>query len=320
MLWAVGFNPVELVNQMLRPRFSQPWARGALGGWSDLLGEFSTALRYLIPAVAGSILANPSRFTLSQKAITILGLAFTLFYGFSSGTRYVFCVYIIIFVTSYLLLKRDITWKRVIVLSCMTAGLLYLAAYYMLQFRTVGLEHYVSGGHEDVRGFRKDTLFIDNNLPVISRLTDIFPNKFAYLGSEVVSYAILHPVPRALWPGKPEGLSISTADALGVRGASVTSTFVGEAYMMGGYSAILVMGLLFGWLGRWWDRFGSGLRSNVGVMVYASGCFAAAISMRSMTWTSVAILTPFALWLYARSRRPKTQTYAIQPVGRKPSA
>jgi hypothetical protein len=319
MLAAVGFDPVKLVNQMLAPRFSQPWARGQFGGWRELVGEFSGSLRYLIPAVAGSALATPSRFTLSQKAIIVLGLAFTLFFGFSSGTRNVFCTYLITFIMSYVLLKRDITWKRVIILSSVAVGLLYLAAYYMLQFRNTGLEDYVSGGYQ-MAGYKGGTLFIDNNLPVISLLTNVFPKKIAYLGSELVSFAIVHPIPRALWPGKPEGLSVSTADALGMRGLSVSSTFVGEAYMMGGYSAILAMGLLFGWLGGWWNRFGSGLRSNVGVMVYASGCYAAAISMRSILWTTVAMLPPFGMWLYARSRGPRPQSYAIQPVGRKPRA
>jgi hypothetical protein len=318
MLVAVGFDPIELVNYMLMPRWSQPWARGTFGGWREIGIEFSGSLRYLIPAIAGSVLAKPSRFSFSQKAIVVLGLAFTLFYGFTSGTRNVFCTYLITFIMSYLLLKPDITWRRVIVLSCMTAGLLYLAAYFMLQFRNVGVADYVNSTSKDI-GYKQDTLFIDNNLPVISRLTDVFPDRFAYLGSEFLSFAILHPVPRALWPGKPEGLSVSTADALGARGLSLSSTFVGEAFMMGGYSAILVTGLFFGWLGGWWNRFGSRLRSNVGAMVYASGCYAAGISMRSMLWTTVAMLPPFALWLYARSRGPGPRSYAIQPVGRKPS-
>ncbi len=58
MLWAVGFDPVELVNQMLRPRFSQPWSRGRLGGWYELLGEFSKLLLYLVPAIAGAARRN----------------------------------------------------------------------------------------------------------------------------------------------------------------------------------------------------------------------------------------------------------------------
>src|SRR5207302_7514877 len=53
MLIAVGFDPVELVNQMLGPRFSQPWSRTQLGGWADLLGQLGELLLYLIPAIAG---------------------------------------------------------------------------------------------------------------------------------------------------------------------------------------------------------------------------------------------------------------------------
>ena len=53
MLIAVNFNPVELVNQMLAPRFTQPWQRGRLGGWGELLYEFCRLILYLVPAIAG---------------------------------------------------------------------------------------------------------------------------------------------------------------------------------------------------------------------------------------------------------------------------
>jgi oligosaccharide repeat unit polymerase len=314
MLWAVGFDPVELVNQMLRPRFSQPWQRGQLGGWQELLYEFCELLLYLVPAVAGSILANPSRFAILQKAVVVSGLGLTLFYGFSSGTRNVFCIYLVLFVTSYILNKGNMTWKRVIVLSSVTAALLYLAAYHMLAFRTVGLGEY---GRE-TEGYNKETLFIDNNLPTISRLTDVFPNRYAYLGSELVFWSILHPVPRALWPSKPEKLSVSAEEALGMSGLTLSSTFVGEAYMVGGYPAILIVGLLFGWLGAWWNRFGLNLRSNVGLILYASGFFAAMLSMRSTIFTTTAMLPTFAIWLYAKRQRTRIQNREAQPVGRKP--
>src|SRR5437763_17034167 len=98
----------------------------------------------------------------------------------------------------------------------------------------------------------------------------------------MASYAILHPVPRVMWPGKPEKLSVETADALGVKGLTVSSTFVGEAYMMAGYPGIVIVALLFGWIAGWWNRFGHDLRSQVSVVMYASGFFAAMLSMRSM--------------------------------------
>ena len=248
--------------------------------------------------------------------IVILGLLLTLFYGFSSGTRNVFCVYIIIFAVTYLLLKRDITWTRVIFLSCVVAGTAYFASYYMLQFRKVGLDSYIEVSGE-IEGWKKETLFIDYNLPVISQLTEVFPDRIDYLGSEVASFAILHPVPRALWPSKPERLSVAAEDALGLSGLTLSSTFVGEAYMMGGYSAILIVGLLLGWLASWWNRFGLDLRSNASVILYASGFFAALISMRSINWTTTAMLPTFAIWLYLKWRRQEMQHREVRPVARK---
>jgi hypothetical protein len=306
MLMAVGFDPVELVNQMVRPRFTQPWQRGQLGGWFEVVGELCGLLLYLVPAIAGSVLAKRSQYTVLQITIVGLGLVFTLFYGFSSGTRNVFVIYLVLFLGSYVLFKPRIGWRYVTCLACLTAAVLYLAAYYMLQFREVGLAYYLESGGR-AAGLAKETLFIDNNLPVISRLTEIFPDTIQYLGLEVVYYAILRPVPRALWPGKPEGLSVEIADALNEHGVTLSATFVGEAYMMGGYLAILAVGLVLGWLCGWWNRFGRDLRSNVNVALYASGFFAAMLTMRSMLWLTTAMLPTFAVWLFVRIRQRKPQ-------------
>ena len=313
MLWAVSFDPIELVNQMLRPRFSQPWSRGRFGGWEEALGELSKLLLYLVPAVAGSVLAKSARFNHLQKAIVVLGFLLTLFHGFSGGTRNVFCIYLIIFLGTYLLLKPNVSWKRVIVLLSAAAGLLYFASYYMLQFRMVGLDSYIERRGE-VKGWQKETLFVDNNLPTISRLTEVFPDHFDYLGLEYASFAILRPVPRALWPSKPEKLSVATEDALGFRGLTVSSTFVGEAYMMAGYLGVAVVGLLLGWLAGWWNRFGLNLRSNANVVLYASGFFAALISIRSPIWFTTAMLPTVAIWLYIKRGEARVQVRQVPPV------
>src|SRR5262249_10224089 len=120
MLMAVDFDPVELVNQMLRPRFSQPWQRGRLGGLAELVGEFGALLLYLVPAVAGSVLANRKQYRVSQITIVGVGLAFTLFSGFSSGTRGVFIIYLVMFVGSYLCFKPGIGWRYAAFLACVT--------------------------------------------------------------------------------------------------------------------------------------------------------------------------------------------------------
>jgi NhaP-type Na+/H+ or K+/H+ antiporter len=88
---------------------------------------------------------------------------------------------------------------------------------------------------------------------------------------------------------------------------------------MGGYLAIIAVGLLLGWLSGWWNRFGRDLRSNLNVALYASGFFATMLAMRSMLWLTTAMLPTLALWLYIKTRQRKPQLRATQSFDRSPS-
>jgi len=312
MLLAVDFDPAELIHEMMAARWAQAWSRGDFGGWQTLLGTVSSLVLYLIPLITGSILADWRRYSAVQLAFVTFGTAFTLFYTFSAGTRNVFVITVLLLLGSYVMLSEKIGWKRIAVLFALTAGVLYLSSYYMVQFRKIGIDAYLQSDSE-VPGWKSQTLFIDNNLVTISRLTEIFPEETPYLGPEIATYALLLPVPRALWPDKPTKLSVETAEALGERGVSISSTFVGESYMMGGYLAVLMVGLLFGWLAGWWDRIGRDLRSNLGIIIYASGFLAALISMRSFLFTTTFLLPTFALWLYMKSRQVRTRSQIVHP-------
>jgi oligosaccharide repeat unit polymerase len=311
MLLAVDFDPAELIHQMMGPRWSQPWARGDLGGWETILGTLSSLVLYLIPSIAGCIFADWRRHSAAQLAFVGFGVAFTLFYTFLGGTRSVFATTVLILLGSYIIFSQKIGWRRVAVLFTLTAGVLYLSAFHMLQFREIGIDAYLQGATEE--GGKTETLFIDNNLVTISRLTEIFPELTPYLGLEMATHAVLLPVPRALWPDKPTKLSVDTADALNEKGVSISSTFVGESYMMGGYPTVLVVGLLFGWLGSWWDRIGRDLRSNLGIIIYASGFLTAVGSMRSFLFTTTTLIPTFALWLYMKSRQGRARPQIVRP-------
>ena len=316
MFSTVDFDPAKLVHEMMGPRFSQPWSRGALAeGLKDVLTTVSELVLYVVPLLAGCILADRRRYSLPQLVVVVAGLGFTLFYGFALGTRNVFAIYLILFVGAYVMISPKIGWKRIALLSAVTGAVLGLSSYYMLQFRMVGLEAYINGQTDS--GFREETLFIDNDLPVIGMLTNIFPERTPYLGWEMVTWSILHPVPRILWPGKPEKLSVEVSDALGATHVQLTATFVGESYMMGGYAAVFGVALLFGWVAGRWDRFGRDLRSNMNIALYASGFFAATLSMRSMIWTTTAILPTIAIWLYLKSREIRARLRMVRPADRK---
>jgi hypothetical protein len=291
-LLAVNFNVMEWVDLMMAPRFSQPWQRGRLGDWKALIVEFQLFI-YLIPPLCGIIMARRYRFTGSQLALVAVTLLFTLFYGFTSGTRNVFAAYLVTFVIGFAFALPAGRRKEIIAVS-LTSSMAFLAAtVLMLDFRQVGFKNWIEGTYIPP-DTRERTLFVDYNLYAICRIAEAFPNHRDYLGLEIPFNALVRPIPRAIWPGKPEGLSTTIEETLGVEGLTIAASFVGEAYMAGGLLAVLATGLLFGALAGWWSFLVSPHNSELGILIYASGFFAAVISMRSLFVFTTALLPTVA--------------------------
>jgi hypothetical protein len=290
---AVGFDPFEVVRQISMPRFTQSWSRGQYGDVYALLYELG-ALIYLIPAIAGLVLADPKKYSFPQKSIVVAVLLFTFYYGFASGTRNVFATYVISFTGIYLLAKPQIKLRQALALGVPMVGLLLFATVYMLEFRTTGLNDF-SFAQERDRAF-----FVDYNIVNVSRLTGIFPSAFGYLGLEIPINALIRPIPRVLWAGKPEGLSLTLESALGASsGMTLSCTFIGEAYMAGGLFGVLIAGLFFGAAAERWNRVGNA-NQQFSQLLYVSGFLCAVLAMRSMMSMVPLILPTVALWLFGK--------------------
>ena len=152
---------------------------------------------------------------------------------------------------------------------------------------------------------------------MIAKLIQVFPEQHDYLGFEIPYLSLIRPIPRALWSGKPEGLSISIEAAVGVENLTLASTFIGEAYMSGGFIGVLSTAIVFGMLNGWWNRLGRADNSAFGYLIFASGFFAAVISMRSMfVFTTAMLPTMSALllgnWLLETRRQRKNR--AAEPT------
>jgi hypothetical protein len=292
MFLAVNFDVVQVVHWFMEPRFSQPWQRGKLGDWKALIVELGLFI-YLIPPLAGIMIARRHRYGAVTLVLACIGLLFTLFYGFTSGTRNIFASYLVTFLIAYSFALPFARQKELIILSVSCAFVMVFATYYMLQFRNVGFRNYVNGDY--VPQLNDDrTLFVDYNLYAICRLVDVFPSKKDYLGLEIPYQALIRPIPRAIWSGKPEGLSSSIEDALGVQNVTISASFVGEAYMSGGMIAVLACALAFGALTGWWSHLASPRNSELGILIYASGFFATVISLRSLFVFTTALLPTVA--------------------------
>jgi oligosaccharide repeat unit polymerase len=295
ILLAVHFDLLEAIRQMALPRFSQSWQRGKYGSAVDLLFEVG-ALTYLIPPLAGCVYAQAKRYSLWKLAVITAILLLTLYYGFAGGTRNVFAVYLITLAGAYFAMQPKITLRQILTIGVPAVATLMLAMLYMLEFRGVGLENY------SFERAKLETLSVDYNIVVISKLTEVFPRFYPYLGLEVPYIAIIRPIPRAIWASKPAGLSITMENALGVDSDSTTlaASFVGESYIAGGMSGVLIAGLLLGAAAGKWNQMGYDLSSNFKLILYVSGFFAAALAMRTILAVVPATLPTLALWLYGR--------------------
>jgi len=287
---SVNFNVFTLIHEMMSPRFSQPWTRGRLGNLSTLLNEFFLFV-YIIPAIAGVVFARSRRYSRFNLFAVSVIFFFTLFYGFSSGTRNVFASFLVTFLIAYgFALGREHV-KRLMAVTVAVVLLLLFSTYAMLEFRNMGMRKWLNGAYAEPPK-AEESFFVDRNLFVISSLTQVFPDLYPYLGWEVPYMALIRPIPRAFWPGKPEGMSVSVEEALGAEGLTLASSFVGESYLSGGNPAVFIAGLLFGMFTGWWSRLANASNSDFGILVYASGFFATVISMRSIfEFTTAALPT-----------------------------
>ncbi|MBD2026057.1 hypothetical protein H6F80_16925, partial [Leptolyngbya sp. FACHB-711] len=173
------------------------------------------------------------------------------------------------------------------------------ASYHMLEFRTMGLRNYVTN-QVYASGETRETLAVDYNLASIAPLIDALPARHQFLGFEVIYWSLIRPIPRALFPSKPEGLSVSIEEIAGAEGYTLAATYLGESYMMAGWLGAIGMSLFFGALAAWWNRMAMQSQSDYALVVYALGFFAAGITMRSMFALTTTILPVIALIVFRK--------------------
>lgn len=303
-LWAVKFNVVEMIDAQMGPRFSQPWSRGRIGGIYSLLYELGL-FKYAVPALGG-VLVNYRKFIGGGHFLFVLiAVGVTLFFGFCSGTRNVFAAYLAVFAGTYLLTLPRLGFAKTGVVGAACAVVFFSASFYMLEFRQIGLKRYWNARE---RIETRETFFVDYNMWAIGKLGMVFPKPYRYLGGELYWQAITKPIPRVLWPGKPEKLSMSIEGALEVEGLTIATTFIGESYMAFGELGVLLTGLGLGFLCGWWNSIGARMPGGYGQLVYASGFAAIAIAMRSLMFFTTNMLPTIGLivvgwWLKNQYRR-----------------
>lgn len=296
MLLAESFDVFKMVEDMMKPRFNQPWGRGRYGDWKALLNELALVL-YFIPPLMGLMLARIERYSAMQIATALGGFAFTLFYGFVGGTRSLFGAYLVTFMISFAFACPAQKRRQTVLVFTLCAAAMAVSTKAMLEMRSVGFSNWMEGKYKVYVNRQTESVFVDDNLLSITKIVGFFPelNGGRYLGFEIPYLALVRPIPRAIWSGKPTGLSVNLEQSLfGLKGLTISCTFVGEGYMSGGLMAVLAQGIVLGLLAGWWSRLASSRNSELGILIYSSGFFAVVITMRSTFALTTALLTPAA--------------------------
>jgi len=306
MLLAVDFDIGKMIDAMERVRFDQPWSRGKYGDWKALITEFSLLL-YLIPPITGLILGRRERYSGLVLASVLPGFAWVLFYGFTAGTRTVIGAYLVTFMIAFVFASPPEKRRQIFLVSAACAAAMIFSTRAMLEMRGIGYKRWMEGERTNIVTRHTASVFVDDNLLVISKLAQFFPNgnHGEYLGFEIPYLALVRPIPRAIWPGKPKGMSLTIEEALSAKGATVAATFVGEAYMSGGLLAVGLEAIVLGMMAGWWNRLGSPKNSELGILVYSSGFFAVTITMRSTFSLTTALLPCVAGIVFGKLLLPR---------------
>ncbi len=306
VLLATNFDISVIIEAMLRARFDQPWGRGRLGDWKALITELQLLL-YLVPPLFGLMLGKREQYSGINLFLAFLAFLWLLFFGFTGGTRNVFAAYLVTFLVAFTFSSPPERRAQVITVAVICGAMMIVATRVMLDMRTVGLKRWLQGDMPNMITRQNSSVFVDDNLLAISVLTQYFPkqNQDRYLGFEIPYLALIRPIPRAIWPGKPTGMSVSIEKVFNVKGVTIAATFVGEAYMSGGLVAVLLEGLVLGMLATFWNRFSSQKNSELGLLVYSSGFFAVTITMRSSFALTTALLPCVVGILFGKFVLPK---------------
>jgi len=297
VMLVMKFNFIEIVTQVLRPRFQRPWQRGAEGDWRSFLTELKLLL-YLCAALGGYVFANPAQFGAKARIGVSVILAWMTFFDFAEGARNVVLIRVGLCLVTYFIANRRAQSLKILSLSIAGLALLWVASGYMLAARNQGLGSYVTNG---ALGDRQDEFMIDNNMISIARVAVVFPRDYAYPGMDIVTQVVTKWVPRALWPGKPVGWSTTIEDALDTGGGyTLAVTYAGEAYLIAGIPSLVIVSLILGSAAATWTRVGLSARTNLDLVYYASGFFAATLGMRSIQFITIAMVPTVALYAFGR--------------------
>jgi len=274
--YPADFNPIVMLNGLTGNRWSAPWSRGQLGGWDAFLDHMSY-FGYLLPTLT-VLLAQKTKW-LDRRVLVSAGLSLliTAFLAQGGGRR-IIGVVIGSAIICWVLQQKKINVRKLVVVLLSTAMLL-LTMQLMLEYRNEG---WGAALRDEERQLQYQYLHVDDNFLRLSQIIDLVPNQHPYIYEKQIVFALVRPIPRVLWEGKPTNPRFDLALTLDMDGVSLSSSVIGEFYLSSGWLGVLLGGLFYGKVAQMFSVLLSHEQERSSALVYSLAAMSLFAGMRSM--------------------------------------
>lgn len=241
-----GFSVGCLSESFYVTRFGAPWLRVDAFGDFDTLFLYSRYFGFIVVPLTAALLCQKRG--VGWRGAIALGLSLLcLLFMFRDGGRKDVGTAVGSGVLTWALLQPRFRWKQ-IVLAGLIGGALLFVMHWMLVWRNVGV-----GQALDDPGFlqadaERPLITVDGNFNLLSDIVYFVPTVASHTGIRGILYALTLWVPVNL-PFVVRTRDIDLPGLIGLQvgpGFSWTCSAVGDLYLIGGFTAVLAGGFLFG--------------------------------------------------------------------------
>ena len=289
--YAVNFDIPEMFSYLGGARWSAPWARGQLGGWSSFIDQMPY-FGYVLPALTALLISRQGLVRFSTLVAIACSVIMLLFLSQTGGRRLI-GVTVGAALLVWVQANPGFRIKNIVVVGVAMIGLAW-ASQFLLNIRSGGIEQFMS------RGSEYDYLHVDDNFLRLAQIIDIVPRDHPYVGWGQVYYAVVRPIPRVFWPNKPVDSGFDLSRAVGMKGISLSSSIIGEWWISWGWAAVVVGGWLYGRLAKAANTLREQGMAARNPIVYGLAAMVLVAGMRSMLDLIVMSYALVAWWAVNR--------------------
>ena len=280
------FNPALMFFHLGSDRWSAPWARETLGGWSSFIDHLDY-FGYLLPTLTTLLAVRTRRISIPIVVSVCLSAIMTAFLAQSGGRR-IIGVVLGAAIICWVLEQQQLKIKQMLI-ALFSVVLLLGTMQWMLEIRNEGLQTAV----REQKELQYQHLHIDDNFLRLSQVIALIPRYYPHVYQKQIIFALIRPIPRAIWANKPVDPGFDLPTALGVEGVSLSYSVIGDWYICAGWLGVLFGGLVYGGFARTISQLLISNAKSANAIVYslcAMALFAGFRSMLELVLMSYAVL------------------------------